>query len=564
MIDCHFHLRTEDVSSPEKRAERADQVRTEADRLGFERVCLMGSIEETIEECHAANRVVAKFQEEHPDLFFGWTRVHPPLDGAAAEFRRAVEEDGLIGLKHHFTGVEDPVNIIDPEFAPLAEAAADMDVPIICHVMERHPDDKERWSEKETYAADVAEFAESYPDVTLISAHIGAGGFWEKRIKTIEEYDNVYLDTSGSNTATDTVEMAADRLGIDRLVYGTDGWLLPGVGRLEGAELTAEEKAEIAYKTERLLPDSTPNKRTGAEIDEREADIVEQFERRATPRDEQIIDANAYVGNWAFRDVDGSPDGLIGRMDRKGVDQAVVSSLESAMYRNAHAGNRKLKDAVDGYRDRLIPFATINPTYPAWEEDLEECIIDWDFQGVRLLPAYHDYDVNDPAVVDLLDKCAALDVPAMFVATLEDLRGRHWRVNLHGMEGASKHWKTDETGAFVSVLQESPEADVIIANGWQVAEDVKKQTTESYSEGVSLKNKVRDGETLFVLDDLYMFATHQGEGIVDRIGVDHLVSGPQMPLLVFDAHYIYTEQLPVSEADREQVSSGNIRSIIDG
>ena len=561
MIDSHFHLWTEDTTTPEKRAERADQVRRETEAQGVDRICLIGEVGNTVEECRAANRTVATFQEEHPDLFYGWARVDPRLGEAAVEeFRRAVEEDGLIGLKHHF--VTTPVNIADEEFFPLAETAIELDVPIIAHVMERHPDDMDQWDESEAYAEDVAALAERYPDLKLISGHIGAGGFWEKRIKTIEAYDNVYLDTSGTNTETDTLEMAADRLGVDRLVYGTDTWLLPGVGKLEGAELSAEAKAEIAYKMGELIPESTPNRMPEDELAERREAAVERFERRAQPREEPIVDANAYVGNWAFRDVDADPESLVAMMDRKGVDKAVVSSLESAMYRNVHAGNRKLYEALAGYRDRLIPFATINPTYPGWKADLEECVEEFGMKGVRLLPAYHDYDVDDPAVVELLDTCADLDIPAMFVGTLEDQRGRHWRVNLRGMDNA-KHWDHGHANAFISVLQESPETDVLIANGRMIAERVTREVTKTQSTGVRLNNKVRSGKTLFVLDDLFMFFAEQGEGIIENLGVSHLVTGPRMPLLVFDAHYIYTEHLPVSDEEREQVSSGNILSLIE-
>lgn len=564
MIDSHFHLWTEDTTTPDKRADRADQVRGEMAKQGVDRICLIGEVGQTIEACYEANRTVAKFQAEHPDIFYGWARVDPRLgEEAVEEFKRAVQEDGLIGLKHHFIGT--PVNIADPEFFPLVEAAIEMDVPIIAHVMERHSDDKHRWDETEAYSEDVAALAERYPELTLISGHIGAGGFWEKRIKTIESYDNVYLDTSGSNTETDVLEMAAERLGVDRLVYGTDTWLLPGVGKLEGAELTPEEKAEIAYNMERLIPTSTPNKLSEAELEDRIERSVEHFRERAKPREETIVDANAYVGNWAFRDVDATPDDLVSMMDRKGVDKAVVSSLESAMYRNVHAGNRRLHEALEesGHRDRLIPFATINPTYPGWEADLEECVEEFGMQGVRLLPLYHDYDIHDPAVTALMDKCVDLDVPLMFIATLEDQRGRHPRVNLRDFEGNAKHWGESHGDAIVSQLKKSPETDVIIANGWAIAERVKRETTESYPNGVRMNNQVRSGETVFVLDDLFMHFAYQGENIVETIGVDRLVTGPKMPLLVFDAHYKYTENLPVEDEERERVASGTILSLLE-
>lgn len=101
VIDSHFHLWTSDESTPEKRAERAEQLRDEMAIQGVDKLCLIGEVGETIEECYEANRTVAKYVEEYPDLFYGWARVDPRLGKEAVmEFRRAVEEDGLVGLKH--------------------------------------------------------------------------------------------------------------------------------------------------------------------------------------------------------------------------------------------------------------------------------------------------------------------------------------------------------------------------------------------------------------------------------------------------------------------------------
>ncbi len=69
MIDSHFHLWTEDTTTPDKRADRADQVRGEMAKQGVDRICLIGEVGQTIEACYEANRPVAKFQAEHPDIF---------------------------------------------------------------------------------------------------------------------------------------------------------------------------------------------------------------------------------------------------------------------------------------------------------------------------------------------------------------------------------------------------------------------------------------------------------------------------------------------------------------
>jgi len=39
MIDCHYHLRVEDSTTEEKRAEYANFVRNEIEPLGIEKLC---------------------------------------------------------------------------------------------------------------------------------------------------------------------------------------------------------------------------------------------------------------------------------------------------------------------------------------------------------------------------------------------------------------------------------------------------------------------------------------------------------------------------------------------
>ncbi|WP_255171496.1 amidohydrolase family protein [Natrononativus amylolyticus] len=558
MIDSHFHLWTEDNSTPEKRAERAEIVGEQAAALGVERIALIGERGESVAECRENNRTVGKYVEEYPDLFYGWARANPKWgEEGVAEFRRAVEEDGLIGLKLYAQ-----VYLDDPRVEPFAEAAVEMDVPILSHVSQRNEPFESL--EAESYSEHVVGLAEKFPDLKLLSAHIGGGGHWEHRIKNIQDYDNVYLDTSGSVCDHGSLEMAAEYLGTDRLVFGTDTWFLPGVGKLRGADLTPEEKADIAYNFENLIPETVPNKLSADAVAAGIDRARSHFEERAQPREETIVDANAYLGEFPWRPIDAEPDELLAKMDEKGVDRAVVSSLDAVFYRDVHRGNEELAAAIEDHEDRFIPFATIDPTFPGWRKDLRESVEELGMKGVRLFPAYHDYDIDDDAVVELLEACADYDVPAMFVATLEDKRQRHPRFKLRDHDDIrNKHWGAGHVEALIDALTRAPETDVIIANGWGSAPEIIREVATSYPSGVRLNNFVREGQTLFVLDDLFMFFRYQGADLVDELGVDRLVTGPKLPMLYFDSHYIYTENLPVSEDDKDRVRSENVLSLLE-
>jgi len=105
---------------------------------------------------------------------------------------------------------------------------------------------------------------------------------------------------------------------------------------------------------------------------------------------------NTYVGHWPFRQLrHNTAQALVRRLDRSGIDRAVVASLHGVFYRNVHPANEELAAQVRPYRDRWLPFATLNPTYPGWQEDLRRCAEDLDLCGIRLYPQYHGYQLSD-------------------------------------------------------------------------------------------------------------------------------------------------------------------------
>lgn len=106
------------------------------------------------------------------------------------------------------------------------------------------------------------------------------------------------------------------------------------------------------------------------------------------------MDANAFVGSWPYRDLEGSVDDLLARMDREGIDRALVSSLDAAHRRNVPRANQQLFDRIEGREDRLLPVATADPTYTKWEADLEECV-ERGARAVKLLPLYHGYRLDE-------------------------------------------------------------------------------------------------------------------------------------------------------------------------
>jgi predicted TIM-barrel fold metal-dependent hydrolase len=87
--------------------------------------------------------------------------------------------------------------------------------------------------------------AQPLPNADLILAHIGGGGDWAFSLKAVRPHPNIYVDLSGSVHDAGMVEAAYAAVGADRLLFGTDGSMCEGVGKLQGAEMPAAEKASV-------------------------------------------------------------------------------------------------------------------------------------------------------------------------------------------------------------------------------------------------------------------------------------------------------------------------------
>jgi predicted TIM-barrel fold metal-dependent hydrolase len=559
VIDCHQHIRAEDLSTSEKRREYAEWTRREMDRVGIERFALMPYPADDLAGTVERNRNTAKLLEEHPELGYAWVYIDPGWgEGAVEEFQRAVREDGFVGLKHHSNAFHHPLSA--PEVDPLLAAADEMDVPVISHVTQRTREHREEVAPYETQTEHVREIAERYPDLTIISGHIGAGGDWERRVRNLTDLDNVYLDVSGSDCERGQVEMAAEDLGVDRLVFGTDGWLFPDTGKLQGCDLGPEEKADIAYKFEHLIPESTPNKLD--DVDSRREAAVERFEQYETPREETIVEANAFLGTWPYRDVEGSPDDLLARMDAEGIDKALVSSLDAAHMRNVPKANRQFFDRVEGHEDRLLPVATVDPTYTKWERDLDECA-DRGAKAVKMLPLYHGYALDEEPARELMDAAAERDLPVVVCSVLEDLRKQHPTHEPYGSEEMFRdRWNDDQVDDLIDLLTDCPGADVILDKCWTSAPRILEET-RSRVDHHWLRNDTHDGDILFTLDGLFIYYDVQAEAVAEEVGVDHLAFSAKLPFNVVQSYYNYVEYLPVDEAAKDRVWAGNVLDLVE-
>jgi predicted TIM-barrel fold metal-dependent hydrolase len=246
--DCHAHLYDDPGGDRGQRLLRA------ADRLGIQRLFVSRlwaanrvPATATPDDFRRCNRAVEGWVERAPDRFIPYCFVSCTYpDEAERELEECVERRGFAGLKLYAACRYD-----DPRVYPVVARAARYGIPTLLHVVQHRT--AEIPGQYVSDGREVAALAERLPGASLILAHVGGGGDWAFSLKAVEPYPNIYVDLSGSGVDAGIVEAAYAAVGPERLLFGTDGSMCEGVGKLQGAELPEAAKPAIWGATLRGL-----------------------------------------------------------------------------------------------------------------------------------------------------------------------------------------------------------------------------------------------------------------------------------------------------------------------
>ena len=166
----------------------------------------------------ANNRYVA---ENAPDGFYPF-RLLDPVKDTEKILRADIETYGFIGLKPYLTFVrkknEDDVEISEmlPDWA--MRVADEKRLLITLHIPR-----KQRFADP-LNRAQIERLARSYPNATLLIAHIGRAYFYQNIVGSLDnliDLPNVYLELAMVQNA-DVLEYCFSRFPLDRIIYATD------------------------------------------------------------------------------------------------------------------------------------------------------------------------------------------------------------------------------------------------------------------------------------------------------------------------------------------------------
>ena len=190
------------------------------------------------EEISLCNDATAAFIREHPGLIFGWCYLNPRHQNALDVLKRGMEDQRMKGVKLWIASLCD-----DPVVDPVASYCAENNIPVLIHALDKTVGQM-RYESKGIH---VRALAKRFPELKIIMAHMGGNEY--TGIRAIADCPNVWTDLCGVMHRADSLEYAIERLGIKRILYGTDmvgeGSFWNNIGRVEALEISDDEKAQI-------------------------------------------------------------------------------------------------------------------------------------------------------------------------------------------------------------------------------------------------------------------------------------------------------------------------------
>ena len=254
-----------------------------------------------------------------------------------------------------------------------------------------------------------------------------------------------------------------------------------------------------------------------------------------------IIDVNVHLSRWPFRRLRGDEPGeLVSLLRSRGVEQAWAGSFDGLLHKDIEGVNRRLAaDCRKHGGGMLIPFGSVNPKLPDWEEDVRRCAEEHRMPGIRLHPNYQGYTLDDPDVERLLRTAAGRGLAVQVVLKMEDERVQHPLLRVAPVEAA----------VLCALVPKIPGLRLMILNG--PAPLVKDGIPRAASAGI--------GFDFAMLEGIAGVAK-----LVDLIGVDKVYFGSHFPFFTWDSSWLKVVESGLEKSAERAVLSGNAERWLAG
>ncbi len=244
-----------------------------------------------------------------------------------------------------------------------------------------------------------------------------------------------------------------------------------------------------------------------------------------------VFDAHAHMGRWAFPVFgDGSAETMVAAMDRLGV-HAVALAHHACMGPSPHQGNRLAEREIEPYPGRFFLYCGFSPHYhDEGPVELQRAFADPRYIGIKLHPATHGLDIDDPHWLPAFEFADQHALPVLIHSWVNS----GCRPELVGQ-----------------VASDYPDARIILGHhggGWAGV----SETVETCRKHANLVCDTCTSELTYKVVDR----------LVHAIGADRVVFGSDVPFLAQDAQLGKVIYSRVEDEEKRKILAGNFLAIL--
>jgi uncharacterized protein len=253
-----------------------------------------------------------------------------------------------------------------------------------------------------------------------------------------------------------------------------------------------------------------------------------------------IIDTNVYLSRWPTRRLrDDETAKLVEKLKSRGVVEAWAGSFDALLHKDIAAVNKRLADdCAANTAIKLVPFGSINPMLPGWEEDLRRCAEDHKMPGIRLHPNYHDYKLDDPIFATILKAATERKLIVSLALVMEDERMMHPNFRVPNVDAKP----------LAKVVEQTPGVRLQLLNALKTMR------------GEPLAAVVQAGQ---VFVEIAMQEGAAGiETLLKSVPLDRILFGSLSPLFYFEAAELKLQESALATPQVRAIAEENARRLM--
>lgn len=254
----------------------------------------------------------------------------------------------------------------------------------------------------------------------------------------------------------------------------------------------------------------------------------------------QIIDTNVNLSRWPLRRLPlDDPAKLVARLHHQGVVQAWAGSFDGLLHKDIAGVNLRLAADCRKYGNGLLlPFGSVNPALPDWEEDVRRCHQQHQMPGIRLHPNYHGYQLDDSRFARLLELAGERKMIVQIALTMEDERMQHPLLRVPHVD----------TGPLLELAGKRYEVPIILLNAF------RSLRTEQVAKLVAAGN---------IYIEIAMLEGVGGvEKLLREVPIDRVLFGSHAPLFLFESALGKLRESALGGTARKTIGLDNARRLL--